>query len=65
MLQGLKDCLMMTLDLLPENCLIGVITFGDIVKIHKLCGTKNLLTSFCYKGNKILTSKKLEVNLKL
>lgn len=35
-LGALKDSLQMSLSLLPQNALVGLITFGKMVQVHEL-----------------------------
>lgn len=35
-LTALKDSLQMSLSLLPQNALVGLVTFGKMVQVHEL-----------------------------
>lgn len=58
-LQALRDSLIMSLSLLPENALVGLITFGTMVQVHELsfseCGK-----SYVFRGSKDYSSKQIQ-----
>lgn len=57
-LNSLKETLIVSLNLLPPNSLIGLITFGTMVQVHVL-GSDKISKSFIFKGNKEYTSKQI------
>lgn len=61
--QQLKESLTLSLSLLPENALVGFISFGKHVKIHDLSSNDNL--SYTFNGNKQYTLEKLQSSLGL
>ncbi|VEN43587.1 unnamed protein product [Callosobruchus maculatus] len=58
-LGALKDSLQMSLSLLPQNALIGLITFGKMVQVHEL-GTEGCSKSYVFRGTKDLTAKQIQ-----
>ncbi|CAH0385524.1 unnamed protein product [Bemisia tabaci] len=58
-LGALKDSLQMSLSLLPQNALIGIITFGKMVQVHEL-GCDGCAKSFVFRGTKDLSAKQLQ-----
>lgn len=46
-LEALKDSLQTSLSLMPQNALVGLITFGRMVQIHEL-GESELLNTYIY-----------------
>ncbi|CAH0728553.1 unnamed protein product, partial [Brenthis ino] len=61
-LGALKDSLQTSLSLMPQNALVGLITFGRMVQIHEL-GTEGLYKCFVFKGTKDLTAKQIQEQL--
>jgi protein transport protein SEC23 len=57
-MQALKESLLMALTLLPENALMGLITFGSTVQIYELAFTE-CPKSFVFRGNKEVTAKQI------
>lgn len=57
-LQALKDSLLTSLTLLPENSLMGLITFGSTVQIYELAFT-DCPKSYVFRGNKEVTAKQI------
>jgi protein transport protein SEC23 len=57
-LQALKDSLLMSLTLLPENSLMGLITFGSTVQVYELAFTE-CPKSYVFRGNKEVTAKQI------
>lgn len=47
-LTALKDSLQMSLSLLPQNALVGLITFGKMVQVHELGKYHHLHTEHFY-----------------
>lgn len=50
-LDELKDSLQQTLSLLPEECMVGLITFGTNVMVHEL-GFADCPKSYVFRGSK-------------
>lgn len=48
-LDSLKSALLRGLDMLPEDCHVGLITFGRMVQIHEL-GFTELPKSYVFRG---------------
>ncbi|XP_039757644.1 protein transport protein Sec23A isoform X2 [Pararge aegeria] len=59
---ALKDSLQTSLSLMPQNALVGLITFGRMVQIHEL-GTEGMYKCFVFKGTKDLTGKQIQEQL--
>lgn len=51
----------MSLSLLPQNALIGLITYGKMVQVHEL-GCEGCSKSYVFRGTKDLTAKQIQVN---
>jgi protein transport protein SEC23 len=58
-LKALKDSLLMSLSLLPQHALIGLITFGTTVQVHEL-GYTDCMKAFVFRGTKDYTSKQVQ-----
>lgn len=58
-LNHLKDALQQTLNLLPEDSLVGLITFGTLVQVHEL-GFADCPKSYVFRGDKEYTSQKIQ-----
>ena len=58
----MKESLQMSLSLLPNNALIGLITYGRMVQVHEL-GTEGISKSYLFRGTKDLGAKQLQVFL--
>ena len=56
----MKESLQMSLSLLPNNALIGLITYGRMVQVHEL-GTEGISKSYVFRGTKNLTAKQIQV----
>ncbi|CAD7093485.1 unnamed protein product [Hermetia illucens] len=63
-LTALKDSLQMSLSLLPQTALVGLITFGKMVQVHEL-GTEGCSKSYVFRGTKDLTAKQIQEMLGL
>jgi len=63
-LQAMKESLQMSLSLLPNNALIGLITYGRMVQVHEL-GTEGISKSYLFRGTKDLGAKQLQEMLGL
>ena len=50
----------MSLSLLPNNALIGLITYGRMVQVHEL-GTEGISKSYVFRGSKSLAAKQIQV----
>ncbi|KAI8424864.1 hypothetical protein MSG28_006786 [Choristoneura fumiferana] len=61
-LSALKDSLQTSLSLMPQNALVGLITFGRMVQIHEL-GTEGISKCYVFKGTKDLTAKQIQEQL--
>jgi protein transport protein SEC23 len=47
--------------LLPQNALIGVITYGRMVSVHEIgASTEGISKSYVFRGTKDLTAKQLQ-----
>lgn len=57
-LGALKDSLQTSLSLLPPDALVGLITFGKIVKVHEL-GCEGCSKSYVFHGTKALQAKQI------
>jgi protein transport protein SEC23 len=57
-LKALKETLVISLSLLPPNALIGLITFGTMVKVHDL-GSEKINKSYIFRGDKEYTEKQI------
>lgn len=63
-LQALKESLQMSLSLLPQNALVGLITFGRMIQVHELTG-EGIAKSYVFRGTKELTPKQIQEMLGL
>ncbi|GBP17835.1 Protein transport protein Sec23A [Eumeta japonica] len=63
-LGALKDSLQTSLSLMPQNALVGLITFGRMVQIHEL-GTEGISKCYVFKGTKDLTAKQIQEQLSI
>ncbi|CAK8692475.1 protein transport protein Sec23A-like [Clavelina lepadiformis] len=63
-LQAMKESLQMSLSLLPNNALIGLITYGRMVQVHEL-GTEGITKSYVFRGTKDLAAKQIQEMLGL
>lgn len=61
-LQALKDSLVESLTLLPENALVGLITFGTMVQVYDL-GAQSIKRSYIFRGDKEYTDKQISTML--
>lgn len=55
----LKDALQQTLNLLPEDALVGLITFGTLVQVHEL-GFADCPKSYIFRGEKDFPVQKVQ-----
>lgn len=58
-LQELKNSLIMSLNLMPENALIGLITFNKNVQVYEL-GFEEVPKSYIFNGGKEFTSQQVQ-----
>jgi len=58
-LGALKESLQMSLSLLPQDAVVGLITFGKMVQVHEL-GCEGIAKSFVFRGTKEYTSKQVQ-----
>ncbi|XP_044721952.1 sec23/Sec24 trunk domain-containing protein [Hirsutella rhossiliensis] len=58
-LSSLKESLVMSLSLLPENALVGLITFGAMVQVHEI-GYEGCAKSYVFRGSKDYTAKQVQ-----
>lgn len=58
-LTHLRDALQQTLNLLPEDALVGLITFGTLVHVHEL-GFSDCPKSYVFRGEKEYTPQKVQ-----
>jgi len=63
-LEELKDSLLQSLSILPENALIGLITFGSMVNVHEL-GFSEASRSYVFRGKKDIPSDRIHALLGL
>lgn len=63
-LQALKESLQMSLSLIPETALVGLITYGRMVQLHEL-GCDGYAKSYVFRGTKEVTAKQLQEQLGL
>lgn len=55
----LRDSLQQTLNLLPEESLVGLITFGTLVQVHEI-GFIDCPKSYVFRGDKEYSSQKVQ-----
>eukprot|EP00741_Cyanophora_paradoxa_P008894 tig00001408_g8610.t1 len=58
-LQHLKDALTQVLTLLPQNALVGLITFGTTVQVHEL-GFTECSKAYVFRGTKEVTGQQVQ-----
>jgi protein transport protein SEC23 len=58
-LNHLRDALQQTLNLLPEDALVGLITFGTLVQVHEL-GFADCPKSYVFRGDKEYAPQKVQ-----
>lgn len=58
-LTHLRDALQQTLNLLPEDALVGLVTFGTLVHIHEL-GFSDCPKSYVFRGEKDYSAQKIQ-----
>jgi len=63
-LDELKDSILQSLSILPEDALVGLITFGSMVHVHEL-GFQEASRSYVFKGQKDIPSDRIHALLGL
>ncbi len=63
-LQALKDSLIVSLSLLPQHALVGLITFGTMAHVHEL-GYSQCAKSYVFRGQKDYSAKQIQEMLGL
>ncbi|KAF4591521.1 protein transporter SEC23 [Ophiocordyceps camponoti-floridani] len=58
-LASMKESLVMSLSLLPENALVGLITFGTMVQVHEI-GYEGCAKSYVFRGSKDYSTKQVQ-----
>eukprot|EP00123_Amoebidium_parasiticum_P016638 comp23528_c2_seq3/m.39562 comp23528_c2_seq3/g.39562 ORF comp23528_c2_seq3/g.39562 comp23528_c2_seq3/m.39562 type:complete len:764 (-) comp23528_c2_seq3:258-2549(-) len=64
-LDALKEALIMSLSLMPQEALVGLITYGTTVQVHELGHYDSCAKSFVFRGTKDVPGKQLEEALGL
>eukprot|EP01134_Creolimax_fragrantissima_P000713 CFRG0713T1 len=64
-LQALKDALALSLSLLPQEAVVGLITFGTTVEVHELGHFDSCHKSYVFRGDRDITQAQLEERLGL
>lgn len=59
----MKESLQMSLSLLPNNAIIGLVTYGRMVQVHEL-GTEGISKCYVFRGTKDLNAKQIQVGLR-
>ena len=54
----------MSLSLIPQNALVGLISFGKMVLVHEL-GAEGISKAFVFRGSKELNGKQIQEFLNL
>ena len=54
----------MSLSLIPQNAIVGLISFGKMVLVHEL-GSEGISKAFVFRGNKELNGKQIQEFLNL
>lgn len=58
-LQGLRDGISQALTILPEGCLVGLITFDRLIYVHEL-GFSDVAKQYVFQGTKEVKQDELE-----
>lgn len=58
-LKALKDAIIVSLSLIPSDCLVGLITLGTLVQVHEI-GYTECPKSYVFRGNKEYTAKQVQ-----
>lgn len=65
-LQALKDSLLVSLSLLPENAMVGLITYGTVVNVYELASASSeVVRSVVFNGSKEYPARKIQDQLGL
>ncbi|PHH58817.1 hypothetical protein CDD81_4363 [Ophiocordyceps australis] len=63
-LASLKESLVMSLSLLPEGALVGLVTFGTMAQVHEI-GYQGCAKSYVFRGSKDYSAKQVQEMLGL
>jgi protein transport protein SEC23 len=63
-LSALKESLVLSLSLLPENALVGLITYGTMAQVHEI-GYTECAKSYVFRGSKDYSAKQVQEMLGL
>ncbi|KAJ3261784.1 GTPase-activating protein S23 [Boothiomyces macroporosus] len=63
-LKSLKDSLIVSINLLPQNALVGLVTFGTMAQVHEI-GFGDCPKSYVFRGSKEYTGKQIQEMLGL
>jgi len=63
-LGALKESLQMSLSLLPQNAIVGLITFGKMVHVHQM-GCEGITKSHVFRGTKDYTAREVKEVLEI
>lgn len=63
-LSELKDSLQQSINFIPEDALIGLITYGRMAFVHEL-GFQHCPKAYVFKGDKVLTPAEIKGQLGL
>ncbi|KAF6807636.1 Protein transport protein sec23 [Colletotrichum plurivorum] len=63
-LAALKESLVMSLSLLPDNALVGLITYGTMAQVHEI-GYTECAKSYVFRGSKDYSAKQVQEMLGL
>ncbi|KAI9894072.1 MAG: GTPase-activating protein S23 [Vezdaea aestivalis] len=63
-LKALKDSLTMSLTLLPQNALVGLVTYGTMTQVHEI-GYQECAKSYVFRGSKDYSAKQVQEMLGL
>lgn len=58
-LNSLRDSIIVSLNLLPQNALVGLVTFGTMVQVHEI-GFSECPKAYVFKGSKEYTGKHIQ-----
>lgn len=57
-LKALKDALIVSLNLLPQHALVGIVTYGTMAQVHEI-GFTECPKSYVFRGNKEYSGKQV------
>mmetsp|Transcript_27066 Transcript_27066/g.76315 ORF Transcript_27066/g.76315 Transcript_27066/m.76315 type:complete len:757 (+) Transcript_27066:155-2425(+) len=63
-IRHMKDALRQVVSMLPDNALVGIITFGAHVNVHEL-GYQQCAKQYCFRGSKVPNPEEVRVWLGL